>query len=291
MEKQIIEIGNESIIDTIKLYSKAVLPKKKIDSNTIPNVIIRKTGVSFSKSEIDYFVDLVGFKKDSSLIPAIYVNLVAFKLQMHLILHDDFPYPAMGMVHISNKIIQHKPFRLEEIVKIEAYFDKPKTHNRGKVFTVITKVYDKNGAVLVENHADQLKILTQGEKSTEPKKEFVAIEGDANQWKVFGNTGRNFSKVSGDRNPIHLFKITANLFGFKRHIAHGMYSVSKGLAELDKKITNINAFEYYAEFKQPVFLPGTANFILSEKSQDEFIFELVNANKSKLHMSGYFKKL
>jgi acyl dehydratase len=289
MTKQIIEIGNESTLDGLKLYAKALLPKKIKDKNTIPSIIIRKNRFSFLQSDINYFADLVGINNNSPLIPPIYINLLAFRLQMHAILHDDFPYSAMGMVHISNKITQHKPFQFHEIDTIETYFDLPKTHNRGMVFGVITKVYDKNGIILVENYADQLKILNQGPKTNESKKEFVALTGESTEWSVAENIGRKFSKVNGDINPIHLFKLTAKLFGFKGHIAHGMYSVSRGLADLDKKIGEAQSFEYYTEFKQPVFLPGKAIFITKAKSPQEFDFELVNKNKSKLHMNGYFK--
>ena len=44
--------------------------------------------------------------------------------------------------------------------------------------------------------------------------------------------GRQYAAVSGDRNPIHLFDLTAMPLGFRHHIAHGMWSKARCLAEL-----------------------------------------------------------
>lgn len=42
---------------------------------------------------------------------------------------------------------------------------------------------------------------------------------------VPGNAGRAYGALSGDRNPIHLFPFTSQLFGFKRPIAHALFLV------------------------------------------------------------------
>src|SRR3546814_15954009 len=47
--------------------------------------------------------------------------------------------------------------------------------------------------------------------------EYIAVTAAA-------DTGRRYAKVGKDFNPIHLTPFTARLFGFKRHIAHGMRS-------------------------------------------------------------------
>jgi len=44
--------------------------------------------------------------------------------------------------------------------------------------------------------------------------------------------GRRYSRVGGDINPIHLFDVTAKLFGFDRAIIHGMWTLARCVAEL-----------------------------------------------------------
>ncbi|MCF8126499.1 MAG: hypothetical protein K9J51_09790, partial [Desulfotignum sp.] len=71
------------------------------------------------------------------------------------------------------------------------------------------------------------------------------------------NTGRRYAQVSGDYNPHHLSDITARLIGFKQAIAHGMWSLARVLAGLEKAMTLSHPFAVDAAFKLPVFLPAT----------------------------------
>lgn len=42
--------------------------------------------------------------------------------------------------------------------------------------------------------------------------------------------GLSYAKVSGDFNPHHLWPFTAKLLGYKKPIAHGMWTLSKAIA-------------------------------------------------------------
>ena len=55
-------------------------------------------------------------------------------------------------------------------------------------------------------------------------------------WKLPSNLGRQYASVSGDRNPIHLYDVTALPLGFRHHIAHGMWSKARCLAELSNRL-------------------------------------------------------
>lgn len=47
------------------------------------------------------------------------------------------------------------------------------------------------------------------------------------RWNYPGSLSRVFAKVCGDYNPIHLWPLTARLFGLRSNVAHGMYSVAR----------------------------------------------------------------
>ncbi len=74
-----------------------------------------------------------------------------------------------------------------------------------------------------------------------------------------GDIGRRYGAVSGDRNPIHLYPLSAKLFGFKRQIAHGMWSKARCLAELQNQLPE-DAFTVDVQFKLPMFVPATVKF-------------------------------
>ena len=44
----------------------------------------------------------------SSTLPATYPHILAFPLHLALMTDGSFPFPAIGLVHIKNKITQHR---------------------------------------------------------------------------------------------------------------------------------------------------------------------------------------
>lgn len=76
-------------------------------------------------------------------------------------------------------------------------------------------------------------------------------------WLLAKDTGRRYGAASGDRNPIHLYPLTARLFGFPRAIAHGMWTVARCLAAhgAPEAVTVRRA-----DFKAPVLPPGTVTY-------------------------------
>ena len=77
-------------------------------------------------------------------------------------------------------------------------------------------------------------------------------------WRLRGDLGRRYAAVSGDHNPIHLYPLTAKALGFKRQIAHGMWSLARCVAALENRLPD--AVTVDAAFKKPIFLPGTVAF-------------------------------
>jgi acyl dehydratase len=76
----------------------------------------------------------------------------------------------------------------------------------------------------------------------------------ASRWAVPADIGRRYAALSGDRNPIHLYPLTARLFGFRRAIAHGMWVKARTLSVLEGRLPT--AFVADVAFKTPVFLPS-----------------------------------
>ena len=77
-------------------------------------------------------------------------------------------------------------------------------------------------------------------------------------WRLAADTGRRYAAVSGDHNPIHLYPLTARALGFKRQIAHGMWSLARCVGALENRLPDAVTVE--AAFKNPIFLPGKVAF-------------------------------
>jgi acyl dehydratase len=94
--------------------------------------------------------------------------------------------------------------------------------------------------------------------------------------------------ASGDFNPIHLHPLSAKLFGFERHIIHGMWSAGRILSLFEKRMPE--SFELTIAFKTPVFLPASVIF-RNEKTETGFDFDLVNNTQEKPHLKGYIQNI
>ena len=70
---------------------------------------------------------------------------------------------------------------------------------------------------------------------------------------VPADTGRRYARVSDDYNLIHLSAPTARLFGFKRAIAHGMWSLARVLGGLSDAGA---AQQVDVHFRRPLLMPA-----------------------------------
>jgi len=99
-----------------------------------------------------------------------------------------------------------------------------------------------------------------------------------------GGIGRAYGMASGDVNPIHLFSLTAKFLGFKKAIAHGMWTKAKALSLLMPR-EDVDKAEVTVEFKTPLFLPARAS-LWSTRLDDGALFEVRNAKGDKPHLKG-----
>ena len=102
-------------------------------------------------------------------------------------------------------------------------------------------------------------------------------------WRLPADLGRRYGAVSGDRNPIHLYAATAKAFGFKRQIAHGMWTKARSIAAVENRLPD--AVKVEVAFKTPVFLPGTVRFT-SRTTGTGLGFGLANPKSGAPHLTG-----
>ncbi len=54
-------------------------------------------------------------------LPATYPHMLAFPLQLSLMTDPRFPFPPLGLVHIANRIEQHRPIDAAEQVRLKVW--------------------------------------------------------------------------------------------------------------------------------------------------------------------------
>jgi hypothetical protein len=270
---------------TLNLYRRALFAKGlKSSTPQLPTTSITLANIKADRKKVEQYRDVCGFKQDSNQLPITFPHLLAFPLHLELMLLKDFPFPVMGMVHIRNEITQFRAINLLEIMDISCYFSDIHKTDKGYDVDITTQVHISGDLVwesittnLVRRKTDIASPKSSGPNTLPefPFKEF---------WHLSSDLGRRYALTSGDSNPIHLFSLSAKLFGFKGHIAHGMWSKARIAAALYNKL-NGEACKIIVDFKLPIFLP--ASIQLNYDMQGNSIeFDLRDKAGIKPHLKG-----
>ncbi|MER5545819.1 MaoC/PaaZ C-terminal domain-containing protein [Streptomyces sp. NPDC002589] len=209
-------------------------------------------------------------------LPVTYPHVLGFPLAMRLMSHRAFPLPLLGLVHTSIEIIRYAPLPATGEYELAVHVEGLGPHRRGTEATVVTGMRAGGGVVWESRSTYLARHRTTGRTATEPAREGPALPVVA-EWRLGGDVGRRYGAVSGDRNPIHLYPLTARLFGFPRAIAHGMWTVARCVAA-----HGMSGYDRVrAEFRAPVLLPGTVAY----GTDGDGRFELRGA-EGRLHLTG-----
>jgi acyl dehydratase len=223
-----------------------------------------------------------GFSLGDTLPPT-YPHMLAFPLHLALMTGGDFPYPAIGLIHIANRIAQHRPIGAGESLTIRVWAGQPEPHPRGQQFALHTTA-TAGGEVVWEEQSVNLRRGRSNDDAPAPAgpPDSQDLPGTAT-WKLPGDLGRRYGSVSGDMNPIHVHPLSARLFGFPTAIAHGMWTKARCLAALSTELPE--AFTVEAAFKRPILLPAMVQFA-EEREGDEIRFGVRDARKDTPHLDG-----
>jgi hypothetical protein len=265
------------------LYVKALFkrPSKSHLQPTLPSTVISMNNVTVDRYKIDHYESLCGFS-DSAYIPVTYPHLIAFSMHASLLLDKLCPFPLLGLIHIKNDITQHRAIGKEEAMNIECKFGDLLDVDKGTQFDIVTQISINNECVWSSKST-----LLYPHKKTNKNRINTTIHNVVNYcnttpWQLKGDIGRQYAKASGDFNPIHLFAVTARLFGFKKPIAHGMWSKAKAIASLE--MPN-KPFTVSVDFKRPAFLPSRVT-LSSETSEEKLRFMLTSNDNATTHIDG-----
>ncbi|MEF9905616.1 MaoC family dehydratase [Streptomyces sp. P9-A2] len=232
-----------------------------------------------------------GTGEGSGALPLTYPHVLGFPAAMRLMSGLDFPLPLLGLVHTSIEITRHRDVPVAGTHGLSVHLEGPAPHRRGTEATVVTGLRSPGGGLVWESRSTYLaRHPTSGPPSSgpspsgrptpPPEEESVTARAQplpvVDAWLLAGDTGRRYGAASGDRNPIHLYPLTARLFGFPRAIAHGMWTVARCLAAHGAP----EAVTVRADFKAPVLLPGTVTY-----GARDGCFELRGPG-DRLHLTG-----
>jgi acyl dehydratase len=159
-------------------------------------------------------------------------------------------------------------------------------HAKGATFDLVTTLDDQLGA-LWEAESQMLcrGVKLEGQSVEDVLASTLTLTQVA-QWKAPADIGRQYAKVSGDYNPIHLSAASAKLFGFPSAIAHGLWNKARTLAALADHLPSAN-IEIAVQFKKPVRLPSEVALLASAAGSSGEL-QLIGAGDLE-HMVGHWR--
>jgi MaoC like domain len=283
--------GTPSPLPTMVKAALPVLPGANLipgvarKGGALPDLVLHRHDVEVDRGHVAAYAEVCGFAPSQQL-PLTYPHMLAFPLHMAIMTDGSFPFAAIGTVHLRNAITQHRPLAPTERLDVTATPRNLRPHAKGKVFDLATTI-SVGGDVVWESVSTYLRV-GRGDADAQAEGEpFDVVPGNGTVWRLPGNLGRRYAAVSGDSNPIHLFPLTAKAFGFKRQIAHGMWTKARCVAAIESRLPD--AVRVEVEFKKPVFLPGKVAFG-SRLVPDGIDFSLTSPSSGAPHLVGRSRK-
>jgi acyl dehydratase len=231
--------------------------------------------------------------------------MLAFPLHLALMTDGSFPFPAIGLVHISNRIRVVRPIRVTEELTVRVWPGELQPHPRGRQFSVFSEARVGEEVVWEEESVNLRRGGSGGSEGTGGSEGAGGSGGSEGAggsdggaagrrspneplpatatWRLPADLGRRYASVSGDFNPIHVHPLTARLFGFPTAIAHGMWTKARSLAALQGTLPD--AYTVEVSFRRPILLPATVEF--AEAAVDGGLrFAVRDAKKGTPHLDG-----
>jgi acyl dehydratase len=287
----------ESSPSILPLYARAAAPMVPGASllpfipgggKEIPEIELTLPQVHAEAERVAAYNRVCGFDLRNHLPPT-YPHVLAFPLHMAVMADGSFPFGAVGLVHVENRIVQHRRIGLGEELTIKVKPTKLEEHPKGRTFSLQTKVKAGNRIVWESTSTMLRRGGSTPKQPADGTKNRYIDDFQAHrqaEWRLGGDLGRRYAAVSGDRNPIHMHAWTAKPLGFPQAIAHGMWTKARCLAAIESRLPD--AFQVDVRFRKPILLPSGVEFA-STSEGDEIAFAVRDVKRGTPHLDGAVK--
>lgn len=256
------------------IYAAALSPRPGVRrSPELPEVAYRVRRVRIDPERAAAFDHLMGGPATDLVHPGV-LHVLAFPVSLALMARPGFPAPLLGLVHLSNQVLQHRAVRVGELVDVECRVRSLRPHPKGRTFEAVSTVSVEGEIVatdvstyLSRDQPSTRKDSPDGAESRAQRHREFEPPVPTARWHLGADTGRRYAAVSGDANPIHLSALSARVFGFSSAIAHGMYTASRAFTEA--RVDLHRPLRWDVTFAAPVTLPGTVLVRFSEQTADD----------------------
>jgi len=299
-----IAIGRSPGIVAIYLRAIRRMPERpqgalsQKHARTLAPIEVSQPGVRIDPVRLARFRDLCGNPDDGLLVPPSYPECLFLGPMAEAVFSDTFPFSPFGLIHVRQRIGLLRPIDPSVTLDLSCRLVEIRETDRGfeADFTIRadmagTEAWNGTTTLLSRNkRARSGHGRGRDGSATAPwipeEEPFQSI-----RVRALEDTGRRYAAASGDWNPHHLYAATARLLGYRRAIAHGMWTFARALAAIETKRPFALPIEADASFKRPIFLPAEIEIRLLEerparREAHTVRFEARDARSGEPHMNG-----
>ncbi|MFD4295222.1 MaoC/PaaZ C-terminal domain-containing protein [Rhodococcus sp. NPDC058505] len=251
---------------TLDVYARAALGALPVVGKAgvgtrLPAETLALRGQRVDTGNLAAYARVCGLRFGDTL-PLTYPFTLVFPTVMKLMVGAEFPFPAIGSVHVENVIERYRPTSVSEPLDIAVHAENLRPHPKGTQVDLVSEI--SVGRELVWRQVSTFLRMHPTDAPTEPRSAHADEVPPApmRTLRVDQRAISRYAAVSGDRNPIHVSSLGAKAFGFPRTIAHGMWSAAAILGAVEGRIPD--AVTYRVRFGKPVVLPATVNVYADE---------------------------
>lgn len=254
----------------------------------LPDRTVHVPDVRIDAANVAAYAGVTGLKFGDT-VPLTYPFALTFPTVMSLVTGFDFPFPAMGSVHVENCITQYRPIAVSDTLDVAVHAENLREHRMGLLVDIVTEIKIGNDVAWhqVTTFLHQQRTSLSGEPRPEPAKQPKLPPPNA-VLSITPGQIRSYASIGGDHNPIHTNSLGAKLFGFPTVIAHGMYSAAAVLANIEGQLPD--ALRYTVKFGKPVLLPAKAGLWVDHDA-DGWNLALRHLKKGYPHLTATVRPL
>ena len=270
-------------------YSKALF--KRVDTRQLmqfrPPVLpprIYSKQINVDNKHYAAYCQEMHWPKSHRMHP-VYLQMLSLPLQMQCLLDKKSPFPLLGLIHGKNDISVLGDCDLSAPFECRVRFGDVRPHNRGWEFDILLEAFQQGQRVYqaISSYLVKVKAVHVAPKPVSLDSLSTCddeAETPIDELTVTADTGRRYAKLSGDYNPIHLYGLTAKLFGFHQPIAHGMWTLARSLSSLMENEER-DVSKLTCSFKRPVYLPSKVQ--VTKWCEDEVGVQVTVSDHQKKH--------
>ena len=166
-------------------------------------------------------------------VPLTFYYLLAQRAQVATMLDPAFPFRLAGTVHAENALHLGAPHQPALPLGLNTTVAIRPPNEKGAVYATLETLGEQDGHTVFTCRSTYL-VVRGGRGGHGRTRAPGGALAPLAAWHLPAAGGRAYARLSGDWNPIHLWRWSARLMGMQRPIIHGMHTLGRACAELER---------------------------------------------------------